>query len=178
VEKQFAVDTDRLYVVGQSMGGLGVWSLLQTHPEKWAGAVVLAAYDNFTAPMAISRIPLWVFQGDADRTVPVALIREMMKQLKKLDANLRYTEYHKVDHDVWNQAFAEPELVPWLSSQRRGKTGKRPLTSSPPQAARIPTESQVGPISSLGSSHNLPTSAEDNEEALLLAYPALGLVDR
>jgi hypothetical protein len=27
--------------------------------------VVLAAYDNFTAPMSISRIPLWVFQGDA-----------------------------------------------------------------------------------------------------------------
>jgi hypothetical protein len=29
------------------MAGLGVWSLLQTHPEKWAAAVVLAAYDNF-----------------------------------------------------------------------------------------------------------------------------------
>ena len=121
VEKQFAIDADRLYVVGQSMGGLGVWSLLQTHPEKWAGAVVLAAYDNFTAPLAISRIPLWVFQGDADRTVPVDLIRQMMKQLKKLNANLRYTEYHKVDHEVWNQAFAEPQLAAWLSSQRRGK---------------------------------------------------------
>ena len=121
VEKQFAIDADRIYLVGQSMGGLGVWSLLQTHPEKWAGAVVLAAYDNFTEPMSISRIPLWVFQGDADRTVPVDLVREMMKQLKKLNANLRYTEYHKVDHDVWNRAFAEPELVPWLASQRRGK---------------------------------------------------------
>ncbi len=121
VEKQFAIDPERIYVVGQSMGGLGVWSLLQTHPEKWAAAVVLAAYDNFTAPMSISRIPLWVFQGDADRSVPVDLVREMMKQLKKLNANLHYTEYHKVDHDVWNRAFAEPELVPWLSSQRRGK---------------------------------------------------------
>jgi CubicO group peptidase (beta-lactamase class C family) len=39
------------------------------------------------------------------------------------------------------------------------------LTSSPPQAARIPTESDVGPISSVGSSHNRLTSAEDNEEA-------------
>ena len=65
VEKQFAIDPERIDVVGQSMGGLGVWSLLQTHSEKWAAAVVLAAYDNFTAPMSISRIPLWVFQGDA-----------------------------------------------------------------------------------------------------------------
>ena len=40
------------------------------------------------------------------------------------------------------------------------------LTSSPPQAARIPMESDFSPISSVGSSHNRPTSVEDNEEAL------------
>ena len=74
------------------MGGLGVWPLLQMHPENWAAAVVLAGYDNFTAPMSISRIPSWVFQGQASRSVPVDLVREMMKQLKKLNANLRYTE--------------------------------------------------------------------------------------
>jgi predicted peptidase len=33
-EKQFAIDPDRVYAVGQSMGGLGVWPLLQTHPEN------------------------------------------------------------------------------------------------------------------------------------------------
>jgi predicted peptidase len=74
--------------------------------------------------LSINRIPLWVFQGDADRSVPVDLVREMMKQRKKLNANLRYTEYHNVDHDVWNRAFAEPELVPWLSSRRRGKSAE------------------------------------------------------
>jgi predicted peptidase len=96
VEKQFAIDPDRIYIVGQSMGGLGVWSLLQTHPEKWAAAVVLVAYDNFTAPMSISRIPLWVFQGDADRTVPVDLVRAMMKQLKKPE---RQPALHGVPRD-------------------------------------------------------------------------------
>jgi hypothetical protein len=39
-------------------------------------------------------------------------------------------------------------------------------------------EPEVAPISSAGSSHNRPSSAEDNEEALLLAYPAIGLVDK
>ena len=42
--------------------------------------------------------------------------------------------------------------------------------------ARIPTESDVGPISSVGSSHNRPTSAEDNEEDFW-PCPAIGLVD-
>jgi hypothetical protein len=59
----------------------------------------------------------------------------MMKQLKKVNANFRYTEYHKVDHDVWNKAFAEPDLVPWLSAQKRGQ----PSPSASPGA-----QGQVG----------------------------------
>jgi predicted peptidase len=68
VEKRLAIDLDRIYVVGQSMGGFGVWwSLLQTHPEKWSAAAVLAAYDNFTAPMSINRILLWVCRPKRSR---------------------------------------------------------------------------------------------------------------
>jgi hypothetical protein len=42
-----------------------------------------------------------------------------------------------------------------VAPDRRAATDTK-LTSSPPQAARIPTESDVGPISSVGSSHNRP----------------------
>lgn len=119
VEKQFSIDTDRIYLAGQSMGGLGIWSLLQTHQGQWAAAIVMSAYDTFTDVPAIVAVPLWVFQGDADASVPVSVVRSMMAQLKKVHANLRYTEYHKVDHQVWNKAFAEPDLLPWLSSQKR-----------------------------------------------------------
>lgn len=119
VEKQFSIDTDRIYLAGQSMGGLGVWSLLQTHQGQWAAAIVMSAYDTFTDVPAIVAVPLWVFQGDADASVPVSVVRSMMAQLKKAHANLRYTEYHEVDHQVWNKAFAEPDLLPWLSSQKR-----------------------------------------------------------
>jgi predicted peptidase len=119
VEKDFSIDPDRVYIVGQSVGGLGVWSLLQNYRGKWAGAIVMSAYDTFSDIPAIAEVPLWVFQGDKDQSVPVDMVREMMKQLKKAHANLRYTEYHKSDHEVWNKAFAEPELLPWLSSQKR-----------------------------------------------------------
>jgi len=51
------------------------------------------------------------------------------------------------------------------------------LTSSTPHAAWIPTESDFSPISSVGSSHSRLTSAQDNEEASLLGYPPISLVD-
>jgi len=45
--------------------------------------------------------------------------------------------------------------------------------------ARIPTASRrFCEIASEGSSHNRLTPAEDNEEALLLGYPPIGLVDQ
>jgi predicted peptidase len=119
LEKDFSIDPDRVYLAGQSMGGLGVWSLLQNYRGQWAGAIVMSAYDTFSDIPAIAEVPLWVFQGDEDPSVPVTMVRSMMAQLKKAHANLRYTEYHKIDHEVWNRAFAEPELVPWLSAQKR-----------------------------------------------------------
>lgn len=120
VEKEFSIDSDRIYLAGQSMGGLGVWSALQAYPNRWAAALIMSAYDNFTDVKAIRNTPLWVFQGEADESVPVTLVRDMMKQLRKAHANLRYTEYRKTDHEVWKKAFAEPDLLTWLSSQKRG----------------------------------------------------------
>ena len=130
VQKEFSIDPDRIYVAGQSMGAMGAWSVLQAYPGKWAAAMIMAAYDNFTDVGAIAQVPLWVFQGDADEAVPVSMVRDMMQQLKKAHANLRYTEYHKVDHQVWNKAFAEPGLLPWISSQKRGATGEGQVGTS------------------------------------------------
>jgi predicted peptidase len=120
IQKDFSIDPDRIYLAGQSMGGLAVWSLLQNYRDQWAAAVVLSAYDTFSDVPAIAEVPLWVFQGDADQAVPVTMVRSMMAQLKKAHANVRYTEYHKVNREIWIKAFAEPGLLSWLSAQKRG----------------------------------------------------------
>lgn len=129
VQKEFSIDPGRLYIVGQAMGGIGVWSLLQNYPGKWAAAIVISAYDTFSDIPAIAEVPLWVFQGADDPYVPITMMRAMMVQLKKAHANLRYTEYPKLTRDAWSKAFAEPDLLPWLTAQKR------------PAA---PTASQVG----------------------------------
>jgi predicted peptidase len=120
VEKEYSIDPDRIYVAGQSMGGMGVWSLLQTYPELWAGAIVVSSYDNFTNVRAITRVPLWMFQSEMDMAVPVDLVRQMVRQIKKAGGSPRYTEYHKIKNEPWDEAFAEPQLVAWLASQKRG----------------------------------------------------------
>jgi predicted peptidase len=136
VEKEFSIDPDRVYIVGQSMGGIGVWSLLQNYPGKWAGAIVISAYDTFSDIPAITAVPLWVFQDTNDRYVPITMVRSMMAQLKKAHANLRYTEYPKIKGNVWNKAFAEPDLLPWLSAQKR----PTPAASQVGTGAKLPSQ--------------------------------------
>ena len=125
LRRDYPIDAQRIYVGGQGMGGLGVWSLLQKDPGVWAGALVISAYDNFTDVPAIAQTPLWVFQGDEDDSVPVTMVRDMVRQLKRANANLRYSEYHRVNRDAWKRAFAESELVSWLSAQRRDRVATK-----------------------------------------------------
>jgi predicted peptidase len=126
VKKDYSIDSDRIYLAGQSMGGFGVWSLLQTYPELWAGAIVVSSYDNFTNVRAITRVPLWMFQSEMDMTVPVDLVRQMVRQIKKAGGSPRYTEYRKIKFEAWDEAFAEAQLLPWLAAQKRGAYAAAP----------------------------------------------------
>jgi hypothetical protein len=67
-----------------------------------------------------------MFQSEMDMTVPVDLVREMVRQIKKAGGAPRYTEYHKVKNEVWDEAFAEPQLLPWLAEQKRGTSVATP----------------------------------------------------
>jgi enterochelin esterase-like enzyme len=41
----------------------------------------------------------------------------MFAALKADGADVRYTEYPGVDHNSWDKAYAEPELMIWLLSK-------------------------------------------------------------
>ena len=65
------------------------------------------------------QLPIWIFHGSEDPAVPVANSRLMYSVLQKEKAKVKYTEYPGVGHDSWKNAFAEPELLPWLFSQKK-----------------------------------------------------------
>jgi len=122
VEKEYAIDRGRVYVAGQSMGGEGVWAVLAARPGEFAAAVALCTdgFDDMTAPGA--KVPVWIFQGTADEIVSVERARDWVAALRKAGGTPKYTEYPGVGHNVWEKAFAEPALVPWLAAQRRAYT--------------------------------------------------------
>lgn len=123
--EEFGADAARLSLIGVSMGGYGVWHFAAEHPNRFAALVSICGGspilngDRF-APIAekIGATPAWIFHGDADPIVPVSESREMVKALKTVGSNVKYSEFAGVGHNVWMNALAEKQLLPWLLSQR------------------------------------------------------------
>jgi len=119
VEEEFSIDTSRIYVAGQSLGGYGTWHFITTRPDLFAAAVPLCGGGEPKRAAALANIPIWAFHGASDHTVPVEKSREMIDAIRRAGGNPRYTEYKGVDHEVWLKAFQEKDLVEWLFAQRK-----------------------------------------------------------
>ncbi len=116
--KNLPIDYARLYVGGLSMGGFGTWDLLARWYDRIAAAFPICGGGDPGTAKKFSHIAIWTFHGAKDEAVPVSRTREMVAALKKHNSTVKYTEYPKVGHDSWKNAFAEPDLFPWLFEQR------------------------------------------------------------
>lgn len=114
------IDQKRLYVGGLSMGGMGTFELLSRRPHLFAAAFPICGggHPNTVKPYA-KEVSLWVFHGEQDDVVPVRHSEVMVNALKKAGADVRFTVYPEVKHESWEKAFAEPDLLPWLFSNKR-----------------------------------------------------------
>jgi predicted peptidase len=114
-----AVDVDRIYITGVSMGGYGTWDYLARWPERFAAAVPVCGGMPDAVAVRIAKVPVWIFHGDADDVVSVTDARSAFRQLRAAGAAPRYTEYAGGGHQISSYAWTEPGLMEWLFAQRR-----------------------------------------------------------
>jgi predicted peptidase len=117
--REFPIDQSRIYVTGQSMGGAGTWNIIAHRPKLFAAAVICCGAGSSEDGTAAIDLPVWNFHGDSDKTVPVSLSRDRIAARRKAGGRPFYTEYAGVDHNCWQWAYTEPELIKWVFTQRR-----------------------------------------------------------
>jgi predicted esterase len=122
VRKRFAIDPDRIYLTGLSMGGGGALWLALTRPDLWAAvaAVCPAAPEGVEdlAPNALN-IPIHLFHGEMDPVVGVDASRRWQKLLLNLDTETEYVEYPAVRHNAWDIAYRNAAIFAWFAQFRR-----------------------------------------------------------
>ncbi|MDZ4401418.1 prolyl oligopeptidase family serine peptidase [Prosthecobacter sp.] len=123
VMDEFKADPARIYLTGQSLGGVGSWGLIANHPGKFAAAVPVCGFWDPAEAAKMNGVAIWAFHGADDPTVPVSGSRDMIAALKKaaVTPEPKYTEFPGVGHGSWVQTYETAELWEWLFAQRKAK---------------------------------------------------------
>jgi predicted peptidase len=118
VRKDYNIDANRLYVAGQSNGGVGAFGLITKKPGLFAAAIPLCGAGNTSLAPRAAKTAVWAFHGEKDDIIPAEHSKKMIAALKKAGGNPRYTEYKGIGHDIWELVFKEPDLEEWLFAQK------------------------------------------------------------
>jgi poly(3-hydroxybutyrate) depolymerase len=151
-KRRFAVDEDRVYLTGGSMGGHGTWRIASRHPHLFAAAApVFGGWDlrvglpggpagaipepknshqffgyerasSFSAAEALVNVPLLVLHGDTDAVVTVEGSRHAVRMLQRWGYDVRYHEMPGWGHE---DLLDRERIVDWLLTHRRDPAPRR-----------------------------------------------------
>lgn len=114
------VDIDRIYLTGLSRGGGAAWELAVQYPDKFAAMAVVCGMTPLPYASWINKdMPMWVFHGEDDKSIPVSESIEMVARLKSMGYSVKFTKYEGVGHNAWGKAYTTPELYDWFIQQKR-----------------------------------------------------------
>jgi predicted peptidase len=94
---EFAVDEQRILVVGFSLGGAGTWHLSARHADRFTAAIVMAGRSE--EPLeALARIPTYVIHSRNDEVVPFGQAEERVRALEKMGRPVAFDALSGVSH--------------------------------------------------------------------------------
>ncbi|MBR4616333.1 MAG: prolyl oligopeptidase family serine peptidase [Kiritimatiellae bacterium] len=137
-----AIDTNRVYATGLSMGGYGTWDAISRRPEVFAAALPICGGADVAQATKLTAMPIWAFHGSKDGSVPVFRSRSMMSALWNAGADAHYWEYPDAPHDVWSRTYRNNDVLKWFFSQNKatatGGSGDVPVIG--------PVENNLGDV--------------------------------
>ncbi len=114
------IDKSRVYIAGLSRGAMGTYELVAKKPNTFAAAVAICGGGNESAAAKYAQsTPFWIFHGDHDDVVSVEHSQKMYDAITKAGGKPKLTIYPGVNHNSWDPAFAEPDLLEWIFSQNK-----------------------------------------------------------
>jgi len=139
---EFHGDRRRLYITGNSLGGAGTWYMARhrrwaavipvcgevsrqpgdpfpTDPPPDLARIVGSSYPFCILAAAIGNTPVWILHGSEDHEIPVTQARSMAAALRARGVIPRYTEYKGEGHAIWDETYANPELLQWMLAQKK-----------------------------------------------------------
>jgi predicted peptidase len=110
------IDTNRLYIVGLSMGGWGTWDAITRYPGKFAAAIPICGGGDTGKASRLVNMALWVAVGSLDPTIPPQASRNLVNAIErrgttwlKTSTNLAWTTGSPTRALFIQQVLANPK---------------------------------------------------------------------
>jgi len=123
------VDPDRVYLLGYSAGGDGVYQIAPRAADRWAAAAMMAGHPNESKPTGLRNLPFFIFAGSNDsgynRNRASAEWGKQLDELQKTDPDgypHRTTLYPELGH--WMNGN-DREALPLMASRTRNPWPKK-----------------------------------------------------
>ncbi len=123
------VNPNRVYILGYSAGGDGVYQLAPRMSDRWAAASMMAGHPNETSPRGLRNVPFAIQAGELDgaynRNKIAAQWGEKLDALQKEDAGgyEHFVEVHK-GKPHWMDTD-DRKAIPWMEKYTRNPLPER-----------------------------------------------------
>ena len=117
------VNPDKVYLLGYSAGGDGVWRLAPRLADHWAAASMMAGHPGDVSLLNVRNLPfmLWVGELDAayDRNREVAMRGVELDSLQNIDTGGYVHECHVVEGKGHWMDLTDAAALPWMAQYKR-----------------------------------------------------------
>jgi predicted peptidase len=113
--EEYNIDSDRLVILGYSLGGSGTWYMAARHPHLFSAAIPISApMEKATIPI-IEHVPLHIIHGENDELFPSSEVRSIYQEQKRGGAEVQLTIVPGAGHYQLAR-FINPlkATIPWI----------------------------------------------------------------
>ena len=106
------VDRRRIYIIGISMGGEGVFSECRRRPGRYAAAIPAVGWADPEWAEALARTPMWLAYSHEEEPYNAPIYRALKER-----ADVKYTHLNAFGHKMTGPFFAFWPWAKWLFSK-------------------------------------------------------------
>lgn len=116
-------DPTRVYICGMSLGGYGTMEVAGRYPNRIAAAVAICGGGSSSEALNLTKVPIQLFHGTADRIVPISESRKILRAIKKADpdANVSLKEIKGGTHGSVERLFHNSEIYDWMMRYKKNQ---------------------------------------------------------
>ena len=116
ISSEYSINTSRIYLTGFSAGGMGVWSLVNKHPNTFRAAVAVSGSITGYDVNNLKKIPIYAIVGGKEDKF-TGPMQNMVNAINNAGGKAKFKIIPNADHIAVQNSYSTKELYQWLLSQ-------------------------------------------------------------